>query len=138
MAYSIRLTTDQQYQLADLMQTHKDKRQSRRLLAISLRHFGYSIKEIGLLTHVSDRTVSSWMKLFYEGGFDALLELKHKGNPDSKLTAYHSHIKAFFAHQEGASLKALHTHLVEEHQLSVDYSWLTRYMKVHFPELLTS
>lgn len=134
MAHKIRLTLDQQYELADLMQTHKGKKLSRRLLAISLRHFGYTIKEISLLTHVSERTVTNWMKLFAEGGFESLLTLQYKGTPHSKLDPFKAHIQTFLESYPNASIKDLHRFLQKEYQLKVDYSWLYRYVHAHFSQ----
>ena len=44
MSYKIRLSTEEAYILADKMQEIQNKKLSRRLLAISLRHYGYKVR----------------------------------------------------------------------------------------------
>ncbi|MEL6654678.1 MAG: helix-turn-helix domain-containing protein [Bacteroidota bacterium] len=131
MSYKIQLSTEETYILADKMQEIKNKKLSRRLLAISLRHFGYQIKEISLIVGTSEKTVTNWMKLFLEGGFDALLTLRYQKDKGSKLAPYKSQIEQYFSKHPKAKLADLQAWLQTEYELKVEYSWLYRYLELH-------
>lgn len=131
MSYKIQLSTEETYVLADKMQEVKNKKLSRRLLAISLRHFGYQIKEISLIVGTSEKTVTNWIKLFLEGGFDGLLKLKYQRDKGSKLEPYKTTIEQYFSEHPRAKLADLQAWLAQNHQVKVEYSWLYRYLELH-------
>ncbi|MFK7924243.1 MAG: transposase [Bacteroidia bacterium] len=131
MSYKIQLSTEETYVLADKMQEVKNKKLSRRLLAISLRHFGYQIKEISLIVGTSEKTVTNWIKLFLEGGFDGLLKLKYQKDKDSRLRPHKAKIEQYFEEHPRARLADLQSWLAEQHQVEVEYSWLYRYLELH-------
>jgi transposase len=131
MSYKIRLTTEESYQLADKMNEVGSKKLSRRLLAISLRHYGYPIKEIALLTGVSEKTVTAWIKAFLAGGFDQLLQLHYPTRKPSKLAPYEAAIRQYRAQHPAARLEDLQAWLKDAHGVEVEYSWLYRYLERH-------
>lgn len=131
MAYKIRLSTEETYRLADLMQSVKQKRQSRRLLAISLRHYGYKISAIATLTGVSSRSVTHWLKRYTEGGLEALLEFDYPRDRDSRLRPLVPAIVRYWQVHPAAKIKDLQAWLEVEHQVSVEHSWLYRYLELH-------
>ncbi len=131
MAYKIHLSTDEAYELADRMQGIDNKKLSRRLLAISLRHYGYPVKQIALLTGVSAKTVTGWFRMFVNGGFDELLKLEYPKNRGSMLEAHQEAIRGFWEERSGATLEELQTWLKEERNIEVEYSWLYRYLDLH-------
>ena len=131
MSYKVRLTTEQSYQLADKMHEVASKKLSRRLLAISLRHYGYPIQEIALLTGVSEKTVTNWIKAFLAGGFDQLLALHYPKRKGSKLSPYEESIRQYQQDHPEARLEDLQRWLAETHGLEVEYSWLYRYLERH-------
>ncbi|MEO0472554.1 MAG: helix-turn-helix domain-containing protein [Bacteroidota bacterium] len=131
MSYKIQLSTEEAYILADKMQEIQNKKLSRRLLAISLRHYGYKVKEISPLVGASEKTVTNWMKLFLEGGFDRLLSLQYATDRNSKLRPYQEHIRQYRKAHPQADLQELHAWLKAEHQLVVEFSWLYRYVELH-------
>jgi transposase len=131
MSYKIRLSTEQSYQLADQMNQVSSKKLSRRLLAISLRHYGYPIHDIALLTGVSEKTVTAWIKAFLAGGFEQLLHLQYPKRRDSKLAPHEEAIRAYQAQHPQARIEDLQQWLATEHGLQVEYSWLYRYLERH-------
>lgn len=131
MSYKIRLTTEESYQLADKMNEVGSKKLSRRLLAISLRHYGYPIKEIALLTGVSEKTVTAWIKDFLAGGFDRLLQLHYPKRKQSKLAPFEAAIRQYRAQHPEARLEDLQAWLKVVHGVEVEYSWLYRYLERH-------
>lgn len=104
---------------------------SRRLLAISLRHYGYPVKQIALLTGVSEKTVTEWFKLFLRGGFDELLGLNYPKDRGSKLAPHQADIRRYWADHPQARLEDLQQWLLDTHGVEVEYSWLFRYLKRH-------
>ena len=131
MSYKVNLTTEETYILSDKMKEITDKKRSRRLLAISLRHFGYKIKDISLITGVSEKTVTSWIKMFLDGGFDALIKLDYKPRFNSKLAPYQEAIRQYRNENPDALLADLQLWLKETHDVEVEYSWLYRYIERH-------
>lgn len=131
MSYKIRLTTEETYILADKMQEIQNKKLSRRLLAISLRHFGYQVKEISLVVGASEKTVTNWMKLFLEGGFDKLLQLNYRVDKNSRLQPYQEEIAKWRRENPDAKLASLQDWLMAKHGVEVEYSWLYRYLQLH-------
>lgn len=131
MAYKIRLSTEETYLLADYMQAATQKRQSRRLLAISLRHYGYAVEDIAKLTGVSARTVTNWFKRYLDGGLEALLTFDYPKDRNSKLSPLVPQIVAFWRSYPQAQIKDLQAWLLQAHQVEVEHSWLYRYLELH-------
>ncbi|MCI4668792.1 MAG: helix-turn-helix domain-containing protein [Bacteroidia bacterium] len=131
MSYKVNLTTEESYILADKMKETQNKKLSRRLLAISLRHFGYKVKDISLIVGVSEKTITSWIKMFLEGGFDQLLGLNYPKERQSMLAPYKEKIRTYRQEKPESKLEDLQKWLEEEHQIKVDYSWLYRYIELH-------
>jgi len=131
MSYKIRLSTQQSYELADHMNAISNKKLLRRLLAISLRHYGYPVKEIAALTGVSTKTITNWMKIFVEKGFEGLLETHYPKRRDSILQPYEAVIRSFFESNPKGRVEDLQAYLLEKHDIKVEYSWLYRYITLH-------
>ncbi|RMG69906.1 MAG: hypothetical protein D6722_09435 [Bacteroidetes bacterium] len=131
MSYKVSLSTEETYLLADYMQAAQTKKQTRRLLAISLRHFGYQVQDIARVVGVSEKTVTTWIKLFLEGGFDALVAFHYPEKRQSQLEPYTEAIRSYQKEHPEATLKDLHAWLAETQQLEIDYSWLYRYVTRH-------
>lgn len=131
MSHKVSLTTEETYLLADYMQEVSNQKMSRRLLAISLRHFGYKIKDIALIIGVSEKSITNWIKLFLKGGFEALLEKHYPKHRNSKLGPYIDQIRQYRQDHPEAKLADLQDWLKEKHNLEVEYSWLYRYIDRH-------
>jgi transposase len=131
MSYKIRLSTEETYLLADKMNEIQDKKRSRRLLALSLRHFGYPVKDIALIVGASEKTVTEWMKSFLAGGFDGLLQMHYPKRRGSKLAPYETAIRDFRQKNPEATLEDVQQWLKQEKGLEVEYSWLYRYLERH-------
>lgn len=129
MSHKIHLSLEETYLLADRMAQTKNKKLSRRLLAISLRHFGYKIKDIAPITGVSERTVTNWMKCYLEGGLDALLEQHYPTDRGSVLQPHQDAIRQYWVDHPDARLADLQAWLETEKQVTVEYSWLYRYLE---------
>ena len=131
MSYLVKLTTEETYILADKMQEITNKKLSKRLLAVSLRHFGYKVKAIALIAGVSEKTITTWIKLFLEGGFDLLLNQNYSRDRDSKLTPFKDNIRQYRIENPNNLLQDLQKWLKETHQVEVELSWLFRYIENH-------
>jgi transposase len=122
------LSTDEAYLLAEKLKETQSRKLSRRLLALSLRHYGYPIGHIARLTGVSARTVSGWLDQYLKGGFEALLALSYPEQRNSRLAGQQGAIRAFFQARPQASIQDLQAWLREEAGVEVEYSWLCRYL----------
>jgi transposase len=131
MSYYVKLSTEETYILADKMKEITNKKLSRRLLAVSLRHFGYKMKDIALLTGVSEKTVTTWIKLFLEGGFDLLLAQNYIKDRDSRLTPHKKAIQKLRKDNPDIRLIDIQDWLNEKHGIEVEQSWLYRYIEHH-------
>lgn len=129
MSHKIHLSLEEAYLLADRMAATKNKKLSRRLLAVSLRHFGYKIKDIAPITGVSERTVSKWMKLYLESGLDGLLEQHYPTERGSVLQPHKEAIRQYWIDHPDSLLEDLQSWLATEKQVEVEYSWLYRYLE---------
>ncbi|MDP5172795.1 MAG: helix-turn-helix domain-containing protein [Bacteroidia bacterium] len=129
MSHKVRLSLEEAYLLADRMKQVSSKKLSRRLLTISLRHFGYKIKDISAVVGVSERTITKWIKLYLEEGLDGLLEQHYPENRGSKLFPHQQAIRQFWVEHPNATLQQLQTWLATARQVEVEYSWLYRYLE---------
>ncbi len=129
MKNRIRLSLSQKYELADRLNATENKKLTKRLLCISLRHYGYKISDIANIQGVSERTISNWIQLFLSGGFDELLALKYSRRKSSRLEPYLDSIKNWIAMHPDKKLEELQSYLKEELGLEVEYSWLYRFVK---------
>ena len=131
MSRRVSLSTEETYELAERMESMGNSKLTRRLLAISLRHFGYKILTISAILKVSERSVSTWIRTFNEGGFDALLETHYQQNRDSKLRPYQEDIRAYRLEHPEARLEDIQAWLAQEKGVEVEASWLFRYIQLH-------
>lgn len=131
MSHKIRLSLEETYLLADKMAQTRNKKLSRRLLAVSLRHFGYKVREISPIVGASERTVSKWLGLYLEGGFDALLAQHYPPDKGSVLQPHQEAIREFWKARPEATLLELQQWLAGERGVEVEYSWLFRYVERH-------
>lgn len=129
MSHKIHLSLEETYQLADRMERTNNRKLSRRLLAISLRHFGYKVKDIAAIAGVSERTVTKWLKLYLEGGLDALMEQHYPSDRGSVLAPHQEAIIQYMQNHPKARLEELQQWLKAEKGVEVEYSWLYRYLE---------
>ncbi len=123
------LDTNIAYRLADEMKRATDKKVSRRLLAISLRHFGYPVEEIGRITGVSSRSVTNWLRRFQDQGLDGLMRLDYPTDRGSRLEAHQEAIQAYVIKNPKAKIGEIQQWLSSERGVTVEVSWLYRYVK---------
>lgn len=133
MSNQVSLSTEETYILADLMKEISDKRLNRRLLCVSLRHYGYRIREISLILGVSERTISGWISRFLAGGFDELLTRQYVRVRESKLNAHRPAIAAYLRAHPQASVRELQEWLAAR-GVGVNHSWLYRWLDLHREE----
>lgn len=111
------------------MKRATDKKVSRRLLAISLRHFGYPVEEIGRITGVSSRSVTNWLRRFQDQGLEGLMRLDYPTDRGSRLEAHQEAIQAYVIQHPKAKIAEIQQWLSDERGVTVEFSWLYRYVK---------
>lgn len=129
MAYKVLLSLSEQQQLQERKKNQSDGKILRRLMCIDMKHKGMRSKDIAEYCSVCIDTITDWLCLFTEGGFDALCSLQYEGRRVSKLEQYKEVIRQ--KEQEGKidSLKALRLWLEEEHQVQTSLSNLFYFCK---------
>lgn len=75
-----------------------------RMLFVILKSKGYSSKVIADILSVSETTTFNWLRIFREGGLDALAKLNYKGQP-SKLNPYSAQLALELDERPVATLK---------------------------------
>lgn len=79
------LTKEDGFKIKEYRKKIQDKRTDRRMLAVQQRSEGKRNKDIAEILGVDPRIVSQWVRMYLDGGIEALLPKKKSGRPP-KLT----------------------------------------------------
>lgn len=101
----------------------------RRLLWLDLRRRGYRQKEIASLLCVTQAQLTNWSKLFSLKGLEGLCSLHYEDRRPSRLMPYVQSIKDHVQNASVSTLSALQDWLSQEHGVSIEQSWLSRFIK---------
>jgi transposase len=134
MSYHITLNVEAQRKLGRLLRTVSHDRSYRRLLCISLRANGYPFKDICAILQISHKSATEWVKQYLAGGFEGLLKDHYPQRRPSRLDPYRDALRAYLQAHPQASVREVQAFLLTEHQLTVEASWLNRYLARHLPK----
>lgn len=129
MAYTINFTAQITTELDERLRVERDKKIYRRLLCLDLLRQGYPRQQIASILGVSSYSVTQWVKCFIEGGFEKLCHLNYEGRRTSRLEAYYDAIRQQVQSQSVSTLKELQHWLAETFGVSIDQTWLSRWLK---------
>ena len=79
------LTKEDAIKIREYRKKNQDKRTDRRMLAVQQRSEGKRNKDIAEILGVDPRIISQWVRMYLDGGIEALLPKKRSGRP-CKLT----------------------------------------------------
>ena len=127
MAYTINFTAQITTELDQRLRVERDKKIYRRLLCLDLLRQGYSRQQIASILRVSSYSVTQWVKCFIEGGFENVCHLNYEGRRTSRF--YHDAIRQQVQSQSVSTLKELQHWLAETFGVSIDHTWLSRWLK---------
>ena len=129
MAYTIPFNDEIKKELQQRLAAQRDKKIYRRLLCLDLLSQGYSHQEVCAILGISSYSVTHWIKLFRQGGFERLCHLNYHRRRVSKLSAYTDAIRDKIQGSSVTTLQALQHWLAAEFGVLVSQSWLSRWLK---------
>jgi|SRR3989339_238733 len=129
MTQKIFLTDDQKEDLKKRLKNETNVKIWRRLKCIDMKINEYKHKEIASLLDVTLDTITDWLFLFTEGGFDELCKLNYDGRRVSRLEKYKKEIEEKIEIDIVPNVNALQFWLKEEYKIEIEHSWLYRWLK---------
>lgn len=129
MAYSIILTIAEITELKHLRRTEKEGKILRRYQCIWMANENFPKKEIAFTLGVSIDTVTDWVKIFSKERMVGLRTLHYAGRRPSRLDIIKDLINQHIKDLPVSKLAELQHYLQTKHSLTVEHSWLSRYLK---------
>jgi transposase len=129
MAYSIILTIPEITELKHLRRTEKEGKILQRYQCIWMANENFPKKEIAFTLGVSIDTVTDWVKIFSKERMVGLRTLHYAGRRPSRLDIIKDLIKQHIKDLPVSKLSELQNDLQTKHSLTVEHSWLSRYLK---------
>ena len=127
--YKIKLEESEREVLNKLIKTESNGKILKRLLGIKMHCQGAKNQEICSYLGISLTTITDWIKLYIEGGFDRLTKLNYEHNSRSKLRPHLDDIKKYISTNIVSNLSEVCHYIETEFGVKVDPSWLSRYLK---------
>ncbi len=127
--YNLELSDKAKQELQERLKTEKSNKIFRRLQCIHFKSLGLKHKVIAEALGVHVDTVTDWLKLFKNKGFEGLCNLSYEGRRVSKLANVVEDMKKYIEENNVDKLSMLQDYLLEEHDIFVEHSWLYRYCK---------
>ena len=129
MAFQIRLSLAQQKELRKRKKNQRDAKILRRLLCIELKDLGEENAKIAKLCGVCRDTITDWLRLFEEKGFDGLCSFQYDGRRPPILDTVKDELRRDLKAGKYSTLKEVKHALRETHGIDVCISWIWRYSK---------
>jgi transposase len=107
----------------------RDAKILRRLLCIELKDLGEENAKIATLCGVCRDTITDWLRLFEEKGFDGLCSFQYDGRRLAVLDVVRDELKRDLKAGKHGTLKEVKRALHETHGIDVCISWIWRYAK---------
>jgi len=129
MSYKIDLSEKEQKELITRKKNERDGKIIRRMFCIEMKNKGLKNGEIASYCGVCIDTITDWLMLFENGGFEALCNLKYDGRRISKIEKFKEKIQEK-QNQDGIkNLKELQQWLMDEHKIKTCISNLFYFCK---------
>jgi transposase len=124
-------------QLEDLYQRSSASKKQRIKMLLSLKTMpGLTKIELAKLSGVAVGSIHRWYKLYKEGGFNRLMEIRLRGRKRLELPSnIHNSIDRKLKSNPDMNLTELHTWVKTFHKSNLSYNKLYRYVRRHFIEL---
>jgi len=129
MTYKINFTAPMDKELKNRLSSERSSKLYRRLLWLDLKRRGYRQKEIASLLCVSQAQLTNWSRVFSLKGFEGLCSVHYEDRRPSRLMPYLQSIKDHVRDACVSSLSALQDWLLQEHGITIEQSWLSRFIK---------
>jgi len=125
----IKLTETEKRELKRRKTKETNAKIYRRYLYVEMSNREMTNLEIADYLGVCNDTLTDWKRIFDEAGLEGLSQLHYEGRRESQLKPYEEEIKAKVQNRKVSSLKQLQSILLEEYNLKMEQSWLSRYAK---------
>lgn len=132
MAYRITLSPARHEELRRRLRAAKKVKIHRRLKCIEYKSKGASHRDIASVTGVCIETVSHWLALFHDSGFDGLCGLKYEGRRFSVLEPVKDEIKKQVESGNAPTVLALSDWIRKSHGITIQESGLFKFLKKNF------
>jgi len=132
MAYRITLSPAQNEELRDRLRKEKKVKIHRRLKCIEYKSKGASHQDIASVTGVCIETVSHWIALFLDSGFEGLCGLRYEGRRFSRLEPVKDEIKKQVESGNVPTVLALSDWIMKTHGITIQESGLFKFLKKNF------
>ena len=129
MAYKINLSKEELKELESRMDCEKNPKIYKRLQCIRLITLKYKNIKIAEIVSVTKETITNWVKLYLNKGFDGLCSLDYDGRRVSKLQQYQDIIINLAKEGSFSIVKELKYILKDRYGLEVSRAWLSDYLK---------
>ena len=129
--YRVHLTEEQRLELQRRTRTPGLMPRTRdRLEMVRLSDAGWSVPQIARHLRLDEQRVRYWIKRFLAGGFSALPDQPHRGQPSRLTPAVLAALKAELAQGDRTwTAQQLADWLAEHHQVAVSADWLGRKLR---------
>ena len=127
--YNLKLSEKEKQELQERLKTEKNNKIFRRLQCLHFKTLGLKHNVIASALGVHVDTVTDWIKLYKNKGFDGLCKLSYDGRRVSKLDSVVEDMKKYIEENNVDKLSMLQDYLLKEHDIFVEHSWLYRYCK---------
>jgi transposase len=129
MTQEINLDDIQQLELKERLKNERDAKIWRRLKCIDLKLKGHKHKQIAEILDVTIDTITDWLFLFNEGGFEELCKLNYDGRRVSVLEEHKVSIEEKIDKENVPTVKYLQHWLKNKFGIEIEHSWLSRWLK---------
>jgi transposase len=127
--HKIKLSKTQLKKLEQLMGNENNIRIQRRLQAIQMANQGLNYKQIAATLHVTDDTITDWIKLYEAKKLSGLCKLQFTGKRKSKINAYVDQIKQDVKDNAISTLAQMQALIKRKYAIEMEQSWLFRCCK---------
>ena len=94
-----------------------------------MKQKGHKHKIIAELLDVTIDTITDWLFLFNEGGFEELCKLNYDGRRVSVLEKHKAKIEEKIDKENVPTVKCLQHWLKKEFGIEIEHSWFSRWLK---------
>ena len=129
MTQKIKLEEAQEKELKERLKGERDAKIWRRLKCIDMKQKGHKHKEIAAFLDVTMDTITDWLFLFNEGGFEELCKLNYDGRRVSILEEHKANIEEKIEKENVPTVKYLQHWLKNKFDIEIEHSWLSRWLK---------
>ena len=129
MSYQVDLSESELVELKRIKREVKDSKILRRYQCLHMLHTGMKRKDVAELLDVYIDTITDWVKLYQSDGLEGLGNLQYEGRRPSVLDPHKEAIKKHIQCTSVNNLTQLQDYIKITFKISIEQSWLSRYLK---------